>query len=42
MTAKDRLRKKDWKKEYEKGREPGRYRDDIGTGSFVTLFFVVD
>lgn len=30
MTEKDRPRKKDWKREYYKSKEPGRYRDDIG------------
>ena len=35
MTEKDRPRKKDWKREYYKSKEPGRYRDDIGSGSFV-------
>ena len=35
MTTKDRPRKKDWKREYEKSKEPGRYRSDIGSGSFV-------
>ena len=34
MTEKDRPRKKDWKREYERGKEPGRYRDDSGSGSF--------
>ena len=39
MTAKDRPRKKDWKREYEKGREPNRYRrNDIGFGSLAFLF----
>ena len=42
MTTKDRPRKKDWKREYYKSKEPGRYKDDTNTGSFVTLFFVVD
>ena len=35
MTDKDRPRKKDWKREYYKSKEPGRYRDDIRSGSFV-------
>ena len=35
MTEEDRPRKKDWKREYERGKEPGRYRDDIRSGSFV-------
>ena len=34
MTTKDRPRKKDWKREYYKSKEPGRYHDDIGSGSF--------
>ena len=34
MTTKDRPRKKDWKREYDRGKEPGRYRDDTGSGSF--------
>ncbi len=38
MTEKDRPRKKDWKREYERGREPGRYRDDSGSGSFNIHF----
>jgi len=42
MTTKDRPRKKDWKREYERGKGSGRYKDDTNTGSFVTLFFVVD
>jgi len=33
MTTKDRPRKKDWKREYERSKEPGRYRDDIRSGS---------
>ena len=37
MTIKDRPRKKDWKREYERGREPGRYDSDTNTGSFFTL-----
>ncbi len=36
MTEKDRPRKKDWKREYERGKEPGRYHDDIGSGSFFS------
>ena len=35
LTEKDRPRKKDWKREYYKSKEPGRYRDDIGSGSFM-------
>ena len=39
MTEKDRPRKKDWKREYYKSKEPGRYRDeDIGPGSFVVYY----
>lgn len=34
MTEKDRPRKKDWKREYEKSKEPGRYNSDTSTGSF--------
>ena len=34
MTEKDRPRKKDWKREYERCREPGRYRDESRSGSF--------
>ena len=35
MTEKDRPRKKDWKREYYKSKEPGRYNhDDTRTGSF--------
>ena len=41
QTAKDRPRKKDWKREYERGKEPGRYRDDTGSGSFGEGGFVV-
>ena len=40
MTAKDRPRKKDWKREYYKSKEPGRYRDDIRSGSFVIYYFI--
>ena len=33
-TEKDRPpRKKDWKREYERGKEPGRYNDDTMSGS---------
>ena len=35
MTDKDRPRKKDWKREYERGKGPGRYSDDTKSGSFV-------
>ena len=34
MTEKDRPRKKDWKREYEKSKEPGRYNSATSTGSF--------
>ena len=38
-TEKDRPpRKKDWKREYERGKEPGRYRVDIESGSFSLLW----
>lgn len=33
MTEKDRPRKKDWKREYERGKESGKYKD-YGTDSF--------
>ena len=33
QTIKDRPRKKDWKREYERGKEPGRYNDDTKSGS---------
>ena len=35
QTIKDRPRKKDWKREYERGKGPGKYRDDMDPGSFV-------
>ena len=35
MTTKDRPRKKDWKREYYKGKESGRY-DDTKSGSFFS------
>jgi hypothetical protein len=38
-TEKDRPRKKDWKREYYKSKEPGRYRDDTGSGSFVIYYY---
>ncbi len=41
MTEKDRPRKKNWKREYERGKEPGRYRDDISFGSFDMAAFVI-
>lgn len=34
MTEKDRPRKKGWKREYEKSKEPGRYNSDTNTGSY--------
>ena len=34
MTEKDRPRKKDWKREYYKGKESGRYNSDTNTGSY--------
>ena len=34
MTGKDRPRKKDWKREYERGKGPGRYDNDTSTGSY--------
>ena len=37
MTKKDRPRKKGWKREYYKSKEPGRYRDDIGPGFFSLI-----
>ena len=38
LTEKDRPRKKDWKREYERAKEPGRYRDNSGSGSFNIHF----
>ncbi len=36
MTEKDRPRKKNWKREYERGREPGTYRKrDSGSFHFL-------
>ena len=35
MTIKDRPRKKDWKREYERGKGPDRYDSDTSTDSFV-------
>ncbi len=35
MTEKDRPRKKNWKREYERGREPGRYREESESGFFI-------
>lgn len=40
MTTKDRPRKKDWKKEYYKSKEPGRYNSDISTSSFFLFCFL--
>ena len=38
MTEKDRPRKKDWKREYYKSKEPGRYNhDDTRTGFFSLI-----
>ena len=34
MTEKDRPRKKDWKREYERGREPDRYQNSDTTSGF--------
>ena len=34
MTEKDRPRKKDWKREYYKSKEPERYDSDTSAGSF--------
>ena len=34
MTEKDRPLKKDWKREYYKSKEPGRYNSDTNTGSY--------
>ncbi|MGN0362904.1 MAG: hypothetical protein ACI4ET_08695 [Bilifractor sp.] len=34
MTEKDRPRKKDWKREYYKGKESERYNSDTNTGSY--------
>lgn len=33
------MSKKDWKGEYERSKEPGRYRDDIRSGSFVIYYY---
>ena len=40
MTTKDRPRKKDWKKEYYKSKEPGRYNSDISTSSYFLFCFL--
>jgi len=37
MTSKDRPRKKDWKREYESGKEPGGYNSDTNTGSLISV-----
>ena len=42
QTVKDRPRKKDWKREYEKGKESGKYHNDMDPGSFVMTRIVVD
>lgn len=34
MTEKDRPRKKDWKREYERGKEPDRYQNIDTTSGF--------
>ena len=39
MTEKDRPRKKDWKREYYKSKELGRY-SDTNTGSFIVIIFI--
>lgn len=39
QTTKDRPRKKDWKREYERNKEPGRYRDDIGSRLFGFIVY---
>ncbi len=36
MTTKDRPRKKDWKREYERSKEPGRYRRNIRSALLVS------
>ena len=41
MTEKDRPRKKDWKREYYKSKEPGRYNSDTNTGSFVVILYLL-
>ena len=38
MTEKDRPRKKDWKREYERDKGPGRYNDDTKSGSCLLGF----
>ena len=40
MTSKDRPHKKDWKREYERSKEPGRCRDDSGSGSSIILLAI--
>lgn len=39
MTEKDRPRKKDWKREYERGKEFGKY-GEYGTGSFLVAIIL--
>ena len=41
QTIKDRPRKKDWKREYERGKGPGKYRGDMDPGSFVMAGIVI-
>lgn len=41
MTEKDRPRKKDWKREYYKSKEPGRYNSDTRPGSFVVIIYLL-
>ena len=41
QTIKDRPRKKDWKREYERGKGPGKYRGDMDLGSFVMAGIVI-
>ena len=43
MTIKDRPRKKDWKREYERGKGPGRYsNNETSNGSFVMTVIMVN
>ncbi len=42
QTIKDRPRKKDWKREYERGKGLGKYRDDMDPGSFVIPVIMVE
>ena len=39
LTEKDRPRKKDWKREYYKNKEPGRCNSETNTGSFYVSIF---